>query len=488
MKKNVILIASVLLASCSSNELNHDVMSDAPDVMMISLSPEEAISVSFDDSTILSMDEAVKIAERFMNDENRSRATSDNPVIAVESSFVKSLEYGSTISRSHKSQDVLFYELSVKQNDESGYVVLCADTRYPEVLSYVECGSLDAIKGTPAEIMHNRSMDVALNYIRKCNEFKELYRTNTIEKICKQFNIDEEQFSLDKFRERIYIKPLYGEDIQSRSTVTVTDSLTGMVLTQVGPLCGTTQLIQGWPCNQFIQTTDLEKYNTEQHNGHFPAGCANVALATMCSYIQPTVYSSDLGRNINWSNVANAYFNPFAWFTPSAYNPDSESAIETAYVLKIFADGTKTEFDEDGGGTTLANASSYMKSIGVNMGTSKVTLNYSNVRSSLMSLGLIYAVGELTELSRSSESLGNHAWVIDGLQIRTKMTRAELQNYNCYVSCKFGWIEPDPNNTWYTSTPFNGWYLCDTDGTISFEFTDSQNQLSSNLKCIINIK
>ena len=250
------------------------------------------------------------------------------------------------------------------------------------------------------------------------------------------------------------------------------------LLNKVGPLCGDTHIIQGWPCNQFIKTTDLSTYQTMQHNGHFPAGCVNVALATICAYLEPSIYCESLKRNINWNNVFDSYFDPFGFY-PSEYDPSTPQAIEVAHLLKILADGTKTTFDSRGGSTSTANAASYMNKIGINMSTSTTTLNYSNVRSSLANLWLVFCTGDETKSTRSDNILGSHAWVIDGLQIWQPNTRMELQNYNCYASCKFGWIEP------FTQT-YDGWYLFDTSGTITFEF--GGEEISSNIKCIPNIR
>lgn len=199
----------------------------------------------------------------------------------------------------------------------------------------------------------------------------------------------------------------------------------------------------------------------------------------MCSYIQPTIYSPDLKRNINWNNVINSYFNPFG-FESSQYDQNTPQAKEVGYLLKLFAEKTHTSFGENGGSTSTNNAASYMRSIGVNMSSSTTDLNYFNIRTSLSNLGLVYCTGSHVTNTRSDGSGNGHAWVIDGLQIRKPLTKYELQNFHCYANCKFGWIE------WDFMSSYDGWYLFDTNGSINFTFDDGY--ISSNLRCVPNIR
>lgn len=466
----------LLLSSCSNSFDESQNLEGCGDKMVVSLTGNEAISLICGDSTAISSpltdDEIIKLVQGFPFASN-SDSRGSYKTFEIEKKYV--LQSYKTQSRtSETSNNVEFDVVKFEDLSSNGFAIVCADKRYPEVIAYVpglNFHDLDSI--VPIKLMIERGQNVALSYINKCEEIVEKYKEETLNKVCKTFNISTKDFDFDKYRARIYIKDFQEE---SRGSL-VTPS--GSLLSQVGPLCGTTRIIQGWPCNQFIPTTTLEKYNTEQHNGHFPAGCANVALATICAYLQPTIYCSSLGRNINWDNVYNSYFNPFG-LNPAQYSATTPQAIEVGHLLKILADGTKTTFGEKGGSTSNSNAASYMNKIGVNMSSSTTSLDYSNVRTSLSNLGLVFCTGTDVKGTRNDNSEGSHAWVIDGLQIRKPLTRMELQNYNCYASCKFGWIE------WEFMESANGWYLFDTKGTISFDFADSY--ISQDLKCIPNIR
>lgn len=469
-----------LLASCSAEDalVDKDVVKGG-DRMVVALSGEEALSLVAGNSYTLSDKEVLDIVNNFSttseNDGSQTRtAATFMSNLQVIGNYKLACNNELTARESAPQDSVEFCQVRLGEKDTSGMAIVCRDSRYPEVLAYIPNVDIHTIQTfEPVQMMIERAQTVALKYISKCNSLVKDRRGKTLEKVCKTLNISEKAFNFEKYRSQIFVKDYDSKSLNSATTPT------GTILSTVGPLCGTTRIIQGWPCNQFIPETTLDAYNTEQHNGHYPAGCVNVALATICSYLQPTIYCSDLGRNINWDSVCNTYFNPYG-FNPSQYSSATAQAIEVGNLLKIMADGTKTSFSAKGGSTTTPNAATYMRSIGVSMRSSTSTLNYANVRSSLSNLSLVYCTGTMVSTTKSDGTGNGHAWVIDGLQIRKPQARMELQNYNCYANCKFGWIE------WEYQTTYNGWYLFDTDGSITFDF-DSE-ALSTKLACIPNIR
>lgn len=467
--------SAFLLASCSNEEeiVGNETIGGG-DKMVVSISNEEALSLVSNNAHTLSDDEVLKAITVFEQQSDKTTRTT----ISNNAKIIRNykLACNSATTRGLNSKDSIEFSLIDLGIDKtSGIAIVCRDSRYPEVLAYVPSANMQTYQTcTPMQMMINRSQDVAIQYIEKCNSIDNTTREKALDKVCKTLEITKEQFDFAKYRSRIFI-----EDYDTPETRSSLQDPSGTILTSVGPLCGTTRLIQGWPCNQFIETTKLEKYNTPQHNGHFPAGCVNVALATMCSYIQPTIYSPDLKRNINWNNVINSYFNPFG-FESSQYDQNTPQAKEVGYLLKLFAEKTHTSFGENGESTSTNNAASYMRSIGVNMSSSTTDLNYFNIRTSLSNLGLVYCTGSHVTNTRSDGSGNGHAWVIDGLQIRKPLTKYELQNFHCYANCKFGWIE------WDFMSSYDGWYLFDTNGSINFTFDDGY--ISSNLRCVPNIR
>lgn len=461
----------IAFTSCTNeNVVTRDI--GGGDLMFVELTTKEALSITPNVSTDLSDEEVIQTVEKFTSSEAAMIGAATSPTII--NTYKTSLDNTHTRSDAKGDSDsISFSVVSLDENRDAGFAVVCRDSRYPEVLAYVPNINYEENKSfEPLKLMLARSQNIALGYISKKNAICEQLREATLVKVCNRFEIKKENFDFDKYRKRIVIRDSIEDSRSSESAPS------GTLLSQVGPLCGTTRIIQGWPCNQYVPTTSLDKYSTPQHNGHYPAGCVNVALATICSYIQPTIYCASLGRNINWENVVNTHFNPYG-FIESEYSEKTDQAIEVANLLKIIADGTSTSFNENGGTTNTSKAASYMQKIGINMDSSTSTLNYANVRTSLSNLALVYCTGTITT-TRSENSENGHAWVIDGLQIRKPLSRMEVQNYNCYASCKFGWIESD------YSTIYNGWYLFDTTGTISFDF--DQESLSSDLYCIPNIK
>lgn len=468
----LIACTAFVFAACSNGDEDSVIKGD--DRRFASLSSEEVLSLIPDSAHTLSDAEVLRAISSFSKNQGGQTRVSTSKEMKIVKNYKVACKQVSSTRAAVEQDSVEFSFVDLGLDKISGLAVVCRDSRYPEVLAYVPTSNIQTYQSCiPMQMMVSRAQDVAMHYINRYNAIKvnEGTREKALRKVCKMLNIKEEDFDFAKYRSQIFITD--NTDAETRSTK---QEPVGTLLSSVGPLCGSTRLIQSWPCNQFIETTTLDKYNTMQYNGHFPAGCVNVALATICSYLQPNIYCTYLGRYINWSNVADTHFNPWGIY-PSEYDENTPQAIEVAYLLKIISDKTKTKFDEQGGGTSTVDAASYMRSIGISMSSSTSALNYSNVRTSLSNLALVYCTGTVTEKNGST---AGHAWVIDGLQIRKPLARYELQNYNCYANCKFGWIEGDFGDT------DNGWYLFDSKGAIDFTLTG--NNISTNLACIPNIR
>lgn len=480
MEKSVFLLLMTVFCACSSSD--SDITGNIggnTDKLFAAVSPEEAISILPYNGENISADDIFTRIEEFAAENITRSDFQRNNINKLEIIDEYSLDTTGVILTTKSLSPIDAVSFAVARfydvDDREGVALVCSDERFPEVLAFVPDSKYDAWNNPMARLMVERAQDVALAYIKRFNVIRDSLREETIHKVCVQLDIAESEFDIERYMKQIFVIPENRDNTES----SVEQNPGGIEISHVGPLCGETRLIQGWPCNQFIQATNLNKYQNLQYNGHFPVGCVNVALATMCSYIKPTVYSPDLGRVINWDNVYNSYFNPWG-LNPAQYDENTPQAIEVGHLMKILADGTETEFSESlGGNTDFVKAVSYMNSIGVNMGTSFVALNYGNVRNSLGADGLVYVSGTETSKTRTDNVLGGHSWVIDGVQTRTQNTRIDVFNYNCYANCKFGWIE-SANGT------YNGWYLFDTAGTITFDFGSAE--LATDLKCITNIK
>lgn len=490
-----ILILLVSLVGCSQSEDLEKGNPNEKDKTLVSITPIEAMSVAFNNPKELSENEIIEMVSGFVESNSSTRSMSVPKKISVNHEFTLDIPQNKLSTRSNVNEEkVKFCVVDIINDEEdntlNGFAVACADERYPAVLAYVEQGNYSNVPNSPAELMLLRSQCVALSYISEVNNFKSQLQEQTIEKICKTLVIEKKEFDYDKVKAKLYVKRLQNDEIDTRGAVV--ENPGGAIMGQVGPLCGTTRIIQGWPCNQFIDLVNIKEHGnvwqSDQHKGHYPAGCVNVALATMCSFLKPNIYCPELSRNINWSNVFNTYFNPFA-NSDAASNPNTPQAIEVARLLKIISTGTNTRFDQEGGTTSTPDAAAYMRSIGINMTSSEVAMSYLNIRPSLSYFGLVYATGKgRSVMSRGDGVGGGHGWVIDGYQVRSRVSRIELQNYNCYVNCNFGWIEPEPSG-WFTPAPCNGWYLTDYDGAVTFDVSKQYGDIYDvNLKCVVNLK
>lgn len=476
----------VTAMSCSQQDLK-DVEQPigGGEKLIVGVSPEEAISVAFDDSSILSDDDILTMVKTFINTET-TRGGNDYK-LAINNEFYIELANNNSNTRSIGNEKIKFCTVDITSTNSStkNYAIACADDRYPVVLAFSE-GDYENIAGTPADFMLARAKAIVLDHIAKVNNIKAELHDKTVAKICKVLDVNPEKFNYNDVKGNLYVQPIDVKDIgiETRSTGVLEPG--GAFMGGVGPLCNT-RYIQGWPCNQFMDETNIEKWTSPQHNSHFPAGCANVALAAICSYLRPNIYSPELQRNINWDILANCHFDPIYGSKPSEFDPSTQVAIEAGRLLQVITRGTKTKFGVDGGTTSTTDAASFMGSVGIFMLPITSDMTYQNIRPSLANYQPVYATGTIRKIASRAEGIeGGHAWVIDGYQVRSRYTRMELQNFSCYVHCNFGWIEAEDK---YIAplVNHNAWFLCDYSGSIS-SFNLKGEIIDIDLRCVPNIR
>ena len=483
MKSNKILFlaffASFFIA-CTQND-ETDTIVGGKDKVKIFLTPEEALSVAFNSNTVLSDEQVMNILNDFTNTQITRRIANSYSFKIQKEDYI-SLNSNSVTSRAAnevKPEQIKFVEVEVSNStdNETGYAVVCADQRYPNVLAFIDNGQIEDASKNGGSIMLNLAKGAALSQIKKINHYKDSLEYVTKEKICNFLNKPVSQYTSDLLQYTL----TKVEDIAEPRGFEVTP--TGTFVAGSGPLTSTFW-IQGWPCNEFIKMAPNDsQWNQSQHKQHYPAGCTVVAMAHIAAYYKPSIRITEPGynRNIDWSTALSVS-------DLSANSSTTNSATkEVALLMKAIADNCGTTFSESGGSTDSNKARSYMSNIGIYM-NDRTSLTYQNIRQSLSDLKLVFATGSAREVSnysfsntsspssRSEYLSGSHAWVIDGFQLRQRgLTRQELKQYNVYCHCNFGWVNKIGN----------GWYLFDYSGTISFSIDNwlSTEIYDANLAC-----
>jgi len=452
----------MLCACTSESDQNVEHLIGGKDKIVAKLTMPEYLSIAFDGNNELSNKEAEDILNEFIAKDAKTRSDLDVS-FNIEKEYYFDLSLNSTSTRSNiENEKAKFVEFSIKSKTrgdnnqiEDGFAIVSADNRFPNVLVFVEKGSRCNAVESGADLMIARAENVAIQHISKIEEYKSLLRESTIEKVSQIHQIDD--YSFDKVENGIYIenssyKPEFEEILQTRGSAVPNPP--GVAIATIGPLIEV-EWIQGGPQNMFINECteeDLQYWPESIYGGRYPAGCTAVAVATAMSYFKPSMYSQDLQRNINWSTALST--KKIDWFTYE----NQDYVKESAAILHHVAAGINTTYGPKGGTASVESAKSYLSNLGILI-DSRSTCNYQTIRPSIGNYRPVIITGTCRALSRSEYTNGSHAWVMDGIKIMRRPVKAELQQYNNYGNCNFGWVFGQ----------YNGWYLFDSAGTINFD-------------------
>lgn len=394
----------------------------------IGLSQPELISIMYGSDNELSSSEVDSVLFDFVYTKGHT-ITADAVKITSKEDFVSS----STSSRSNQSltDHVTFYKYKISSDDKcSDMAIVCGDKRFPSVIAYIDSYKAD---NEAANIMIDNAKSQVLNSISQIKHFEDSLRDNTINKIRSRINLTGD-FNYKDIESKIFLT-----DKDTRGWA-VTPG--GTQVSFIGPLTHT-KWNQDYPYNMYAPSTiGTNDIFDSEYNDHYPAGCAVVAMAQIAAYCKPNM------TGINW-DVASA---------TSVIDPNSNSAIQIANVISMIAKGSGTTYGPNGGTTNTDKAINYMKTLGISIDGAR-SCNFQNMKSSLDALRPVYVTGTSRKILTRGDFYGdgNHAWLIDGYQIRERGTRSILKQYNTYCHCNFGW-----------GGSMDGWYLFNSDGSISF--------------------
>ena len=413
--------------SCSQQfDDSSDIIEGGLPTQTIGLTEPELLSIMYDSENDLSASEVDSIISDFIT-ENKKTKDADNFKLVSKENVVSS----STRSRQSAPDHVTFYDYEIfSEGNTSGKAIVCGDKRFPSVLAYIDSYESD---NEAANIMIDNAKSQALKSISSIKHYEDSLRNSTI----------------DKIRTKTKIKGDFKyKDIES-SIYLITTNTRGWAITPggtqraiIGPLTST-QWNQDSPYNLYAPSTvDTDNYFGAEYANRYPAGCVVVAMAQIAAWCKPNM------TGINW-NIASVN---------KVSNPDSESAIQIAKVISMIAKGSGTTYGPNGGSTSAEKAINYMKTLGISIDGAK-DCNFQNVKPSLDALRLVLVTGTARKIiTRGFNADGNHAWIIDGYQIRERSNaRTILKQYNTYCHCNFGW-----------GGSSDGWYLFNSDGSISF--------------------
>ena len=145
-----LLVVSTIMFGCSKSEIEEEVIDRiVVENVGSELTKAESIALKIQKKgdTKISQQEAVKLIEQFINSSSETKS-SDKKTVNVKSTKVK---------KNKKGEDS-YYEMTIETDKGTGYSVVSADERIPEMFCYVESGSLNDTVYNPGLRMFFRAL------------------------------------------------------------------------------------------------------------------------------------------------------------------------------------------------------------------------------------------------------------------------------------------------------------------------------------------
>lgn len=366
MKKFFYLLCTITglsaLNSCS-NDITEDVISQKK----IKLTPNEVLSISYDETKDLDDKTLFNMVSSFaeLQGGNATRSNVASFKIVKESFINKEGEFKEQeqATRAISNDDITSKICEIEFNNGSsiGRAVVSANANFPSIIAFIpQCSSENMLKQTGAsELLHASKASYLYNTI-KMKELVDSLRIPTLERISKELALPINDISYDKIKDYITVT---GVESTTRATNTVQIGDIKMQILQnksIFPLVKT-NWGQEYPYNGWFASINwdgLQDWVRTENNGKnftsVPAGCVNIAIAQMMTHTHlmknPPIsfpiprgkYEADFNMTFipNWSQMIK---------TPKLDDQGAGGVIDAQrLILDLYIENKTTSKKEDG--------------------------------------------------------------------------------------------------------------------------------------------
>lgn len=431
----VICIVMQVLSSCTDDY--NDILPSSSTESIV-LSPDEYISIANDNPSTITVQEAIKMVQDFSN--QHSTRSFSTPTVVKENVLSDTVR----VHGKDKLITMPTYEMSLGSN--GGYAIVSADKRAPEIIVYSTTGKMgDVSENYGAKKMQQMSKKVALSKIAHIEFIKDSLRQKTLTKIANQLGVKKIDFN--SVKDRIFLTDSLDSNTRSSLQHPNDKQAWKMVKSMIW-----TQWEQCYPYNK--QLGKAAKPIHSSNKGFNAVGCAGVATAQVMAYYGNYLLTLN-GGLFNW----------FPLFRDPVIDENSESdAIEAvSSLMRIVANGIKTEWDKNGdaGTSNIRKVYDYLNSIGltfdIRKGTNGYAMSATRILTSLDQGYPVFVTGNDTYTG------DGHLWILDGyMMIRRQNlispSRMQIMTNDTYIHANFGW-----------GGYCDGYYLVD-EGTTNLSF------------------
>ena len=465
---SIICLIGFFVTSCTDdvndNINNADIQSEK-----LILTPEEYVSIAYDNPTELSENDIRDIMNdfRYINSEFRNQPLTKSlhaSNISVVNKYYLAdhdevFEQNTTRSVNSAVMRVPIYEVESSNDGYSkDFAIICGDERAPKVLFYVCDYDFSGEINPEMQYLMELAKRSAISDIELIENIRSEKRESTLDKVSKELNIPKKLITKDIIENRIISiddattksNPIGGLPIGKLTRLT----------SKVGPLSkiGWTQ---NYPYN--IQMPIDQVWDGRSvYTGNIDVGCANIGVATLFSIVKPSMVGvTASGRQIliDWD-----YLTSKEYLYIDEYDPVNSSPVRmvemAGSLLRAIYIGTKSKanratvdgYDEDlneikvdaavSTGTEPQDLIDYLQTMVKYSGTRKFDPNLAKQSLQNLKPDLLYGNGHFTDSNNNAikeepyNKNPGHAWVIDGYCTTKKSGQA---TDDLYWSVNMGW-------------------------------------------------
>ncbi len=414
---------------------------------LIELSKEELLSICYEDSTKLSVLEVYNILESFLHDNALTRSSEN-----VEMEILGTSELMKNSRCDESTLNNLIYKILVTIGGQDYIALVSGNDIFPYVLAFY---NRESDKFDDAEIIPiDYSMEVMLNNIRYINLLEDSLQNSTIQKVCKELNIDAKDYSYELVKDRISL----GSNTRAKIvTNPPSDAIAGN-----GPFVNVSWNC-GMPYNKLMAQNCSDNWLWDYR---YPISSVVVATAQIMSCFKPSM-SID-GTTIDWKYLCEKeeIHDTSDYFGSYTKDPD-DKCMMIAKLMKYIGEQCGVIYQCNSSSVNFANVINFLNRYGIYVDEVQ-NMNVTRLKASVDELRPVFMYGQ-------TSSGGGHWWIVDGYRTQVATRGTFFPGFNVYMHANMG-----------KGKSYTGYYLVDSNGSLTFD--TSFAHFNTNLRMYTNVR
>lgn len=426
MKK--IFICTILLLSLLSCSQQSDNEFKAK---KIELTPEEYLSIAFDDETELNEGEIKAIINSFISSGDGTRSNS-NIEIKIENKF----HIKNATIRNNTVEEIPVYKVVVKENNLQNVALVCGDKRFPFVYAYYGADTEGIHDNYSYEILIGYSQEFISNNIALINTLKDSLRESTLQKVSQELLISKDEIRISNIENQISIKGLCN----TRSSIINENDFNDSGIAKFGPF-----IKVKWDCGMpYNRLMPQECSDNWLWDYRYVMSSTTVAVAQLLSFYRPNI------DGMNWEYLCkNEEIHEESDYFGSYVQDPIERRNMVASLMTKINDGCKVAYTCSGSTVNMNDVRNYLKQYNINM-EGQQNMNVVTIKNSIDVINPVLMYGQ------TSNNQG-HTWIIDGYCTKIATRGSFFPGFNIYFHANMG-----------MGKSYSGYYLVGSDGSLSF--------------------